>query len=152
MYKADFGGGNRTIDLNVATLALFMQHSFKLGKKGWAGELSGFYNSPTVWQGTFKSKALWSADAGISKPVFKNKGNIKASFTDMFRSLKFKGSANFAGQQSVFSGYGDSRQFKINFNYRFGSMQVKAARNRTNATEDENKRTQSGNGMGIGGN
>ena len=152
MYKADFGGGNRTIDLNVATLALFMQHSFKLGKKGWAGELSGFYNSPTVWQGTFKSKALWSADAGISKPVFKNKGNIKASFTDMFRSLKFKGSANFAGQQSVFSGYGDSRQFKINFNYRFGSMQVKAARNRTNATEDENKRTQGGNGMGIGGN
>ncbi len=151
MYKADFGGGNRTIDLNVATLSVFMQHTFKLGK-GWTSELSGFYNSPTVWQGTFKSKALWSLDAGISKPVLKNKGNLKASVTDMFRSLKFKGSTSFAGQQSTFSGYGDSRQFKINFTYRFGSMQVKAARNRANAAEDENKRTQGNGGMGIGGN
>ncbi|MFN8251784.1 MAG: TonB-dependent receptor [Ferruginibacter sp.] len=149
MYKADFGGGSRNIDLNVGTLSLYMQHSFKLGK-GFTAELSGFYNSPTVWQGTFKSKALWSADAGISKPVLKNKGNIKASFTDMFRTLRFKGSANFAGQSSTFSGYGDSRQFKINFNYRFGSMQVKAARNRNSATEDESKRTQGGGGIGIG--
>jgi iron complex outermembrane recepter protein len=150
MFKADFGGGARSIDLNVATISLFMQHSFKLGKKGWTGELSGFYNSPTVWQGTFKSKALWNADAGISKPIFKNKGTVKASFTDMFRSLQFKGNADFAGQTTRFSGYGDSRQFKINFTYRFGSMQVKAARNRSSATEDESKRTQGGSGMGIG--
>lgn len=152
MYKADFGGGSRTIDLNVATLSLYMQHAFKLGK-GWTSELSGFYNSPTVWQGTFKSKALWSVDGGISKPILKNKGNIKASFTDMFRSLKFKGDINFASQQTMFSGYGDSRQFKINFSYRFGSNQVKAARNRNSATEDENKRTQGGGGgIGVGGN
>lgn len=149
MYKADFGGGTRNIDLNVATLSLYTQHSFRLGK-GWTGELSGFYNSPTVWQGTFKSKALWSADAGISKPVLKNKGNIKASFTDMFRTLRFKGTTNFASQSSTFSGYGDSRQFKINFTYRFGSNQVKAARNRSSATEDESKRTQGGGGIGIG--
>jgi hypothetical protein len=150
LYKADFGGGNRNIDLKVATLSLYMQHSFKLGK-GWTTELSGFYNSPTVWQGTFKSKTLWSVDGGISKPVFKNKGNIKASFTDMFRSLKFKGSIDFSGQNTAFAGYGDSRQFKINFTYRFGSAQVKAARNRNNATEDENKRTQGGTGgIGIG--
>jgi iron complex outermembrane recepter protein len=150
IYKADFGGGSRTIDLNVATLSLYMQHSFKLGK-GWTSELSGFYNSPTVWQGTFKSKALWSVDGGVSKPILKGKGNIKASFTDMFRTLKFKGNIDFASQKSVFSGYGDSRQFKINFSYRFGSMQVKAARNRNSATEDENKRTQGGGGgIGVG--
>jgi iron complex outermembrane recepter protein len=96
---------------------------------------------------------LWSVDGGISKPILKNKGNIKASFTDMFRSLKFRGDINFASQQSIFSGYGDSRQFKINFSYRFGSNQVKAARNRNSATEDENKRTQGGGGgIGVGGN
>lgn len=151
MYKADFGGGSRVVDLDVATLSVFMQHGFKLNKKGLAAELSGFYNSPTVWQGTFKSKALWSLDAGISKPIFKNKGNIKASFTDMFRSLKFRGSADFAGQLTRFSGYGDSRMFKIAFSYRFGSMQVKAARNRSSATDEENKRTQGGGGIGVGG-
>lgn len=149
VYKANFGGGNRNVDLDVFTLSLYMQHSFKLGK-GWTSELSGFYNSPTVWQGTFKSKALWSLDAGISKPIFKNRGTVKASFTDMFRTLQFKGNADFAGQTTRFSGYGDSRQFKINFTYRFGSMQVKAARNRSSATEDESKRTQGGGGIGIG--
>lgn len=150
MYKADFGGGSRVVDLDVTTVSVFMQNTFKLGK-GFTGELSGFYNSPTVWQGTFKSKALWSLDAGISKPIFKNKGNIKASFTDMFRSLKFRGDIDFAGQQSVFSGYGDSRQFKINFSYRFGRTQIKAARNRSGATDDENKRTQGGGGgIGVG--
>jgi len=150
LYKADFGGGTRKIDLKVATLSLYMQHSFRLGK-GWTSELSGFYNSPTVWQGTFKSKALWSVDGGFSRPILKNKGTIKASYTDMFRSLKFKGTINFGGQSSTFSGYGDSRQFKINFTYRFGSMQVKAARNRNSATEDESKRTQGGGGgIGVG--
>ncbi len=126
----------------------YMQHSFKSGK-GWTSEVSGFYNSPTVWQGTFKIKTLWSMDAGISKPILKNKGNIKASFTDMFRSLQWKGSIDFAGQRSTATGYGESRQFRINFSYRFGSNQVKAARNRNSAAEDESKRTQGGGG-GIG--
>jgi iron complex outermembrane recepter protein len=150
LYKADFGGGSRVINLDVATVAIFMQHSFKLGK-GFTSELSGFYNSPTVWQGTFKSKSLWSVDAGISKPIIKNKGNIKASFTDMFRSLKFRGNIDFGGQFSQFSGYGDSRQFKINFSYRFGRTQIRAARNRNGSSEDENKRTQGGgSAIGVG--
>jgi hypothetical protein len=149
-FKADYGGGSRVVDLGVATVSVFMQNTFKLGK-GWTGELSGFYNSPTVWQGTFKSKTLWSLDAGVSKPIFKNKGNIKASFTDMFRSLKFRGDVNFASQFTQFSGYGDSRMFKIAFSYRFGSMQVKAARNRNSATDEESKRTQGGGGIGVGG-
>ena len=37
MYKADFGGGNRNIDLKVFALTYFMQNAFKLGK-GWTAE------------------------------------------------------------------------------------------------------------------
>jgi hypothetical protein len=32
-YKADFGGGNRIVDLNVLSFNIYMQHSLKLGKK-----------------------------------------------------------------------------------------------------------------------
>jgi iron complex outermembrane recepter protein len=39
---------------------------------------------------------------------------------------------------------------KVNFVYRFGSNQVKAARNRNTGAEEENKRTQGGSGIGIG--
>jgi iron complex outermembrane recepter protein len=148
-YKANFGGGNRNINLDVATLSLYMQNSAKLGK-GWVAELSGFYNSPSVWQGTFKTKSLWSVDGGFSKPILKNKGNFKVSVSDMFRSLKWRGNINFASQTTTASGYGESRQFRLNFTYRFGSNLVKAARARKNATEEENKRTQGGGGLGGG--
>lgn len=146
-YEANFGGGTRNINLDVATLSLYMQNSAKLGK-GWTAELSGFYNSPSVWQGTFKTKSLWSVDGGFSKPILKNKGNFKVSVSDMFRSLKWRGNINFGGQSTTASGYGESRQFKVNFTYRFGSNLVKAARNRKLATEDESKRTQGGGGLG----
>jgi hypothetical protein len=150
MYKADFGGGNRNISLDVFSFNLYMQHSLKMGKKkDWTAEVSGFYNAPTIWQGTFESKAIWSIDGGVQKTIFKGKGNLKASVSDIFRSLRWSGSSNFAGQYMLASGTFESRQFKLNLTYRFGSNQVKAARQRKQASEEESKRTQGG-GQGIG--
>jgi hypothetical protein len=37
----------------------------------------------------------------------------------------------------------ESRQFKLNFTYRFGSNQVKAARQRNTGIDEENKRANS---------
>ena len=42
----------------------------------------------------------------------------------------------------------ESRQFKINFNYRFGNNKVKQARQHKSSIEEENKRTQGGGGFG----
>ncbi len=149
-YKANFGGGDRNVDLDVFAASIYMQHSFNLGK-GYKAELSGFYSSPTIWQGTFKSIAMYSIDGGLQKTVLKGKGMLKASVSDMFRLMKWKGNANFTGQFTEASGRWESRQFKINFSYRFGSTQIKAARQRKTSIEDENKRTQSsGGGMGGG--
>lgn len=150
LYKADFGGGDRTINLDVFALSFFMQNSFNLGK-GFKAELSGFYNSPTIWQGTFKSKAIYGIDGGVQKTLFKGKGNLRVAVSDMFRIMKWSGSNNFTGQYSVASGRWESRQFKLNFSYRFGNSQVKAARQRKSAVEEETKRTESSGG-GMGGN
>lgn len=149
MYKADFGGGDRKIDLDVFALSFFMQNTFNLGK-GFKAELSGFYNSPTIWQGTFKSKAIYGIDGGVQKTLFKGKANLRVAVSDMFRIMKFSGSNNFTGQYNQASGRWESRQFKINFSYRFGSAQIKAARQRKTSIEDENKRTEGGGG-GLGG-
>jgi hypothetical protein len=108
--------------------------------------MSGWYSSPSVWQGTFKSGAMWSVDAGLQKAVFKGKGNIKASVSDIFWTMKWKGTSNFAGQIMRANGQFESRQFKLFFTYRFGSAQVKAARQRKTATEEENKRVGSQGG------
>ena len=151
IYKADFGGGDRKVNLDVFAMSFYMQNTFNLGK-GFKAELSGFYTSPTIWQGTFKSIAMYSIDAGLQKSLFKGKGTVRAAVSDMFRLMKWKGSSNFTGQYSEASGRWESRQFKLNFSYRFGNAQVKAARQRKTSIEEENKRTQQSGGMGGGGN
>ena len=145
-YVANFGAG-RTVNLNAFGATLFMQNSLKFAKT-WTAELSGFYNAPTIYQGSFKARALWNVDAGVQKQVLKGKGTIKASVSDVFHSLKFRGTAEFAGQKSTFVGINETRMFKLNFVYRFGSNQVKAARQRALGAEDENKRTQQSGGLG----
>jgi iron complex outermembrane recepter protein len=150
MYKAkipDLAGNIRKVDLKVTTVSFFMQNSFKLGK-GFTAELSGFYNSPSVWQGSFKSKAIYSIDGGVQKTVFKGKGTVKVAVGDIFNSLKFRGDSDFAGQQNTFYGKPESRQFKASFNVRFGRAQIKAARQRKTGVEEETKRTESSGGMG----
>lgn len=146
-YKADFGGGARKVNLEVYTLSFFMQNSFKLGK-GFTAELSGFYNSPSIWQGSFKSKSIYSMDAGVQKTLFKGKGNVKVAVGDVFNSLKFRGTSDFSGQQNTFYGKPESRQLKLSFSMRFGRTQIKAARQRKSAIEEENKRTESSGGLG----
>jgi hypothetical protein len=149
VYKANFGGGDRNVNLDVLAVSFYLQNSFNLGK-GWKAELSGFYNSPTIWQGSFKSKSMYSVDGGIQKTVFKGKGTVKAAVSDIFKTLKWSGNSNFSGQTSSVSGHFESRQFKLSFNMRFGNTQVKNSRQRKTSIEEENKRTETNGGMGGG--
>ena len=148
-YQADFGGGNRIVDLKATSFNIFMQHSYRFGKtQAWTGEISGWYNSPSVWQGAFKSKAMWTVDAGLQKRIFKGNGTFKISVSDIFFSMKFSGYTNFTGQYSRASGSFESRQFKTALTWRFGNSKVKAARERKDALETEKKRTQGSVGFG----
>ena len=143
-YNADFGAG-RKINVNAGGLSMYVQNSLKFAKT-WTAEITGFYNAPTVYQGTIKARSLWSIDAGVQKQVMKGKGNIKASVSDIFHTLQFRGIADFAGQRSETNFNWESRQFKLNFSYRFGSNQVKAARQRATGADDEMKRVQQSGG------
>jgi iron complex outermembrane recepter protein len=147
-YQADYGAGNRKVDLKVFSWTYFMQNSFNLGK-GWTGELSGLFISPSVWQGIIKSKSMGTVDLGLQKTLFKGKANIKASVSDVFQTMKWGGTSDFTGVRSTFNGNGELPQYKLNFNYRFGNSQVKAARQRKSAIEEETKRTEGG-GQGMG--
>ncbi len=145
-YKADFGDG-KIINENVDAFSLYMQQSFSI-KKGPTFELTGFYNSPSVWGGTFKSSAIGSVDVGVQQKLFKGAGTIKVSFTDVFNTLHWKGVSDYGGSHLVASGNFESQQLKINFSFRFGNSQVKAARQRKAAADEENKRLNSSGGIG----
>jgi hypothetical protein len=135
------------VDINVFSFNVYAQQTFKLAKTTTA-EVSGYYTAPSIYQGAFEARGLGTVDLGIQQAIFKGKGTLKASVTDVFRTLQWKATNSSTGQTIKVNGGMDSRQFRINFNYRFGSSQVKAARNRKSAAEEENKRTQESGGLG----
>ena len=144
-YNANFGAG-RTVDLDVFAVNIFAQQSFRLGKD-WSADLSGFYSSPAIYQGTFKTHAIGNLDAGLQKAVWNKKGLIKLSVSDVFRTLHFTATSNFAGQYLQATGHNESRQLKLYFTYKFGNSQVKAARAHKTGAEEEGKRSNGGGGM-----
>lgn len=146
-FVADNGPG-RQIDLDVVAATLYMQNTLRFAKT-WTAELSGWYSSPSIWQGTFKSKAMGGMDLGVQKTLLQGKANIKASLTDVLHTMRWSSTSNYASQVMTVSGGWESRQFRLNFSYRFGNNQVKAARQRNTGADEEKKRAEGGGG-GIG--
>lgn len=88
---------------------------------------------------------------GMQKGILQGKGTVKASVSDVFNTLQFRGSTEFAGQVSRVTSHWESQQFKLAFTYRFGNSQVKGARQRATGADEENKRVGSGGGgIGVG--
>lgn len=139
--QADFGEG-KVVALNVSTFNIYSQQTFTL-PKGWTAEVSGWYNSPSIWGGTFKMNAMWSMDMGIQKKILKDKGNVKLGVSDIFRSNRWTGVSRFGALNLDIAGGWDSRRLKLNFTYNLGSSEVKAARRRTTGLEDEQRRVKS---------
>jgi len=140
--KADFGPG-RGIDLGMFNMTAYSQHSFRFGG-GWTGQLTEYYSGPTIVQATLRFHSLWSLDAGLQKTILGGNGSFKVSVTDIFHTLNWSATSEFAGQYIRTAGGYESRLLKLYFTYRFGNRQLKAARRHSNGDEEETKRVGSG--------
>jgi hypothetical protein len=138
LNKANFGPG-RIVDVNVFHTTIYSQHSFQLGG-GWTAQLTQMYSSPSILQATLISHSMWSLDGGIQKTILKGNGALKVSVTDIFNTLHWTATSNFAGQYIRTTGGYESRLLKLYFTYSFGNHQLKAARRHSNAAEEENSR------------
>ncbi len=140
--KADFGEG-KIVDVKATSFNIYAQQTFML-PHDFAAELSGWYNSPSLWGGTFEMEDMYSIDFGVSKKLFKGKGKLKLSVSDIFNSNNWRGESNFGDLRMIGNGAWDSQRFKVNFSYLFGNEKVKN-RNRRTGLEDEENRIKSGN-------
>ena len=127
------------IDLTTLSMNGYAQNNFTL-PKGFQMELSGWYNAPAIWAGNWTTDSQWDISAGVSKQLFKKKGNLKVSVSDIFLTNPWGGESNFGVLQMTGGGRWESRQVRINFSYSFGNSQVKAARRRKTGMEEESKR------------
>lgn len=106
--------------------------------KGWSGELMGRLNTPAV---NALSKTPWigSLDAGIQKAFLKN-WKAKLNFQDIFHTTQILGKINEADFQQRTRIAFDSRIVMLNVTYALGNQQLKTARQRKAASEEETQR------------
>lgn len=138
---ADFGD-DKTVDITVYAFNIYMQHSFTL-PKGFVAEISGWYNSPAVWEGTFETDDMWSIDAGVQRKFFDDALTLKLSVSDIFHSQRWSGSSRLGVLHIRGNGYWDSQRLRLNATWNFGNQQVKGARRRSTGLEDEQRRIKS---------
>jgi len=131
--------GSNKVHTEVPIYGAYMQNSFKLGKD-YTAELSGWFSGPSVWGATWMTKPQGGVDLGVQKLLMEKKATIKLSVTDIFHTSPWKATSNFGGLYINGGGYWESQTIRLNFTYRFGSSQVKAARQRQTGLESESKR------------
>lgn len=141
--RADYGDG-KVVDLDATTFNIYSQQTFRL-PGDLSLEMSGWYNSPSLWGGTFEMGAMWSIDAGIQKKVMDGRGTLRLAISDIFKTNEWNGVARFGELFMNVGGGWDSRRVRLNFSYMLGNTQVKGARKRTTGLEDEKSRVKSGN-------
>jgi len=120
----------------AARLSINNQFNFK---KGWSGELSGFFSSKD-FLGQVYLKPRYRASTAIQKKIWKDRGSIRLSGDDIFHSwLQIENS--FAVKQSQFyhRNENDTQRFGIAFTFRFGSDTFARKRKQTENAADSEK-------------
>lgn len=121
------------------TLSLYGQNNFSL-PKDFNFEISGWFSSPSVWGGTYRTKSLGSLDLAIQKQFLSKKLTARLAISDVFFTSPWRANATFPNLVINGDGGNDSRQVRFNLSYNLGSQQIKNARNRNTGLEDEKNR------------
>jgi iron complex outermembrane receptor protein len=129
---------NVTVNLKSPGYGIYMQNSFSLGKD-YTTELSGWFNGKGI-ESAWIIKPMGGMDIGIQKKFMDKRASVKLSVTDLFHTMHARVSSNYGGTNIDVSQTNESRTVRLNFSYRFGSNQIKAARQRKTASESEGGR------------
>lgn len=126
------------IPVDRTTYGGYAQSTFTLHPK-LSFELSGWYNSPSIWGGTYLTDALGAMNLG-AKYDFSTTGTLRLAVNDIFYTQPWHGHTEFGGVVIDGRGGADSRQVRINLSWRFGDSEVKSTKRRKTGLEDETGR------------
>ena len=145
-FRADFSTPetpNFIVDQSYNAFNAYAEQNIKL-PLGFGFQVSGWYNSRAFW-GTLRSAAQGSLDVGLKKKILKDKGEIRVRVGDILGTAGWRGENLFSpGLRMIANGNWESQTVTLNFSYRFGSNEVKAARQRKTGLEDEKNRVKGG--------
>ncbi len=124
---------------NILSYGAYMQHSFTLGKD-YTAELSGWFNGPSVWGGTWRTKTQGAMDVGLQKLLMQKRVSVKIAATDIFHTAPWRSINDFGGLYLKGGGSWESQTFRLSLSWRFGSSQVSSSRQRKTGSESEANR------------
>lgn len=125
--------------IDMLTVSLYAQSSVNL-PKDWQFQLSGWWSSPGVWGGTYRTKSLGAMNVSISKSLMQGRLKLFVNFNDIFFTSPWYGSMEYGGLSINGTGGQDSRQVEFGLNYRFGNEKVKKLKLEEGGLEEESKR------------
>lgn len=141
IYHAKYGSplqGGQLVN-NYTAWDVNVTNAFIIGKKGWAAELGGFYQSKAAW-GLFLIKDLAQVSAGIQKTTKDKRSTFKLAVSDIFRTNHIAVIVKYQNMDFHTDRTWDSRVATLSFTHRFGSNKVAQARRRSSGVEDEKRR------------
>lgn len=135
--KAELSGVSFDEKATAATFSL--QNTFTL-PKSLSLELTGFYNSPTLWGVNQRLGTIWSVDVGARKSILKNLGSVSVAVSDIFRTNVWPSTSDspiiYVNEFRV----QDTRRLLFTFTYNFGNREIKGSRRRVTGMEEEKRR------------
>ncbi|NNF18569.1 MAG: outer membrane beta-barrel protein, partial [Flavobacteriaceae bacterium] len=135
-YKAN---SPEFLPVKQETLSLYAQNTFTLSPS-MRMEVSGWYSSPSVWGGTYQTKALGSLNLAFQKKMLNDKMTARLAFNDVLFTSPWSGSTRFGELFIDGSGGSDSRNVAFSLTYDFGRDEIAKARKRKTGLEEEKER------------
>lgn len=108
-------------------------------KKGWGGEVSGFFRSKAQ-EGVFTSQSMGQISFAASKQVMKGKGSVRLNVRDPFDLQMFRGSSQYGNVDVKIRNQWDNRTVYASFTLRFGKPIQGPQNKRKNASSEEQNR------------
>jgi len=131
--------GANKVNTQVPMYGAYLQQTFNIGKL-YSAEVSGNFNGPAVWGGTWRTKAMGGLDIGFQRSLFDKQGTLKVAVTDIFFTSPWRAINDFGGVYINGGGSWESRTLRVSFSWRFGSSLIKKSRDRQTGLETEAKR------------
>ncbi|NHM07361.1 TonB-dependent receptor [Flavobacterium sp. CYK-4] len=139
-FQSKFTATNDSfISIEQETLSLYGQNNFSL-PQGINLEISGWYSSPSIWGGTFRTSSIGSLDMAVQKQFWNKKFTARVAVSDIFYTSPWQGRTEYAFVKINGNGGQDSRQLRFSLSYKFGNDAVKKSRQRETGLEDEKNR------------
>ena len=98
-------------------------------------ELTAGYQGPSAY-GLYKIEQNWWLDAGFKRAFLNDKLDLSLNVTDIFRTRKVIGAANFDGNVNAFDQYFGMQSFRVNLRYRFSRGEKFELKRRNNSLEE----------------